>query len=167
MLLDKSQFGDYLKFVELELEYQKSLDQLEVKVDNSRDQIKTELEKYGYTPPKYFDLSDVKTYNAMMSVLNEQKEKRVAEADKMLKGLVGKNDLIKEKLAKHTNTLAMLKLDNTESVNISDILSIDEVEKRIKTSKADSDATGEYDKEVGKSYENNTNVFMPPYCAVY
>ena len=167
MMLDKSQFGDYLKFVEGELEYQKSLDQLVVKIDSARDQINTELAKYNYTPPEDFDLSDAKTYDEIISNMNMLKDERVKKANDMLRGLVGKNDMLKEKIAKNNNTLAMLKLDNNELVSISDMLSIDEVEKRIKTAQADSDTTGEYDKEVEKSYNNRASVFMTPYCAVY
>ena len=167
MILDKNQFGDYIKFVEGEMEYQKSLDQMEVKIDEARQKLITEFEKYGYTPPEKFDLADNATYKEILNRLNLEKESRVNKADKMLKGFVGKNDLLREKISKNNNTLAMLKMDNKELVSLSDMLSLDEVEKRLKTAQADGDTKGEYDKEVEKSYKENANNVMVPYCAVY
>ncbi|MBQ2810882.1 MAG: hypothetical protein IJF12_01800 [Alphaproteobacteria bacterium] len=167
MMLDKNQFGDYLKFVERELEFQKSLDQLKVKVDEAREKLREEFAKYGYTLPDEFDLSDDETYKDFAAKLNEAKDERVSKADTKLLSLVGKNDMLKERIAKTKNTMSLLKLDNDELINLSDMLSLDEVEKRIKTAKADNDTKGEYDKEVAKSYDNNSKGETIPYCAVY
>lgn len=167
VMLNKNQFGDYLKFVEQELEFQKSLEQLDVKVENARNTLKEEFSKFNYTPEEKFDLSNSKTYNEIVQIMNQEKDKRVEDVSKKLKNYKAKNDLLKEKIEQLNNTLAMLKLDSKEQVNLSDSMSVDSLQKELKRAQADKDAMKGYDKEVEKSYDEKTDGYMAPYCAVY
>ncbi len=167
MMHNRNQFGDYLKFIEAEMEFQKSLDQLDVKIESARNKLKDEFAKFDYIPAEDFDLSDAATFKEIVARLNEEKDKRVNEVAEKLDGFVGKNDTLAEKIEKLNNTLSLLKRDNNELVSLSDSMSLDSLEEQIKREQADRDAQGGYDKEVEKTYSNNSQGYLAPYCAVY
>ncbi len=167
VMLDRNQFGDYLKFVEQELEYQKGLEQLSVKVEKARSSLKEEFAKFNYTPKPDFDLSDIVTYAEIVKVMNVEKDNRVKEADKKLKGIKGKNELLQEKIEQLNNTLLLLKLDSQEQISLSESVSVDSLMKELVRAQTDKDAMKGYDKEVEKSYNEKSDGFMAPYCAVY
>ena len=58
-------------------------------------------------------------------------------------------------------------MDTQEQVILSDSMSLENLEQKIKSAQADGDVMGEHDKQAEKTYEANAKKYPLPYCAVY
>ena len=169
-VFNKNQIGNFLGFVELEMEYQKTLNELDVKVQEARETLKGEFAKFDYVPPENFDLSDEKTYIEILVAIDNGKTKLFNEACPTVNSIKSspKNDMIEEKIAVLDNVCKILKQDSDELVKLTDNMKPDkELEEIIKREKTDRAAQSEYDKEAEESHKKNLNEFVEPYCAVY
>ncbi len=197
MVLARNQFGDFLTFVEYETEYQKALNDFEIKLDESRQQLLDVVSAYEEFDIKVlcdvemaakvktsedadiesvcrsrpylmkFDLANADTYKAFIKELNKVKENRIKDVENGLEKLKGSNEALTESIDYIKNTLELLKKDKDELVNISEGMSLKELETNIKRSQADKDAQDEYEKEVEKSYKEKEDGIITPYCAIY
>ena len=176
MIFDRNQFGDLLKFVEGEMEYQKNLDQLDVKVDSTRESLNETFAKFGFVPedPEY-DLSEQEVSDGFIAELKTIKDNKVKEAEAMLANVqeMLKNvddinsSMIYESLERIDNLLAMLKEDVGALVNISENMTLEELQEAIARADTDKATLGEYDERVESSYTDQEENYMSPYCAVY
>lgn len=197
MVLARNQLGDFLTLVEYETEYQKALNDFEVKLDESRQQLLDVVSAYEEFDIKVlcdvemaakvktpedadiesvcrsrpylmeFDLANADTYKAFIKELNKVKENRIKEVENGLEKLKGDNEALAESIDYLKNTLELLKKDKDELVSISEGMSLKELETNIKRGQADKDAQDEYEKEVDKSYKEKEDGIITPYCAVY
>jgi hypothetical protein len=167
-LLDRNQFGDFLDFVEMETLYQKAVEELEVKIDETRQKLIETFQEYGYDLPEDFDLADQATYDDLMNKLDERKNKLVDYALTLLSSVSSQQDPIKEKVAQAENQIKLLQTDSDEVLQISILDTAgSEFEERIKTAKVDQNAMDKYDEEAQAAHEKLLNNFKEPYCAVY
>ncbi len=167
-LLRRNQFGDFLKFVEVESVYQAAIDKLEVKVGEMRQKLQTEFDKIDYKPAEDFDLADDKTYDEISSVLDEAKNKKLQEAIATAAQIQPSNDVLKDKLTRINNVISALQLDNDEVVHLSDNMAGDsELSEKIKRAGTDREVMNKYEEEARQEFEKNMNSFDEPYCAVY
>ncbi len=167
-LLTRNQFGNFLDFIEQEMLYQDNLDQLDVKVENTRQKIKEQLEDVEYKPAEDFDLSDDDTYNEIMSALDSAKNDYVEESVNIIQSIQPLNDVLEEKLTKVDNIAGALQMDSDELVQLNDNMAGDsELAEKIKSKQADNAARDEYDKEAQDVFGDNLNNFEEPYCIVY
>lgn len=167
-LLKRNQFGDFLKFVEIEMTYQKAMDKLNVKLDEIRGTITKELKKVGHELEEGFDLADEKTYNDLMQKLDEHKNKVLAHAISQLSQINPKNDSMQERADKLQNLLKALQMDSDEMVSISDNVSADStLSEKIKRAVTDRAVKDKYKEEADDAFEKQLNNFDEPYCAVY
>ncbi len=174
--LNRNQFGNFIDFVEHEMVYQKSLDQLDIEINNARKSILETVNLFEdfnldilYTDPENinFDLSDEKTYTALMDELNKEKNERLKLINEQFKDIKGLNESLVSKANELKNAVALLETDKDELVNISRNMSLEELQERITQSQSDNSVQNEYEKEVDKSYQNKSLYSMLPYCAVY
>ena len=167
-LYTKNQIGDYLGFVEYEEEYQKTLDQLGLKVDESRASLIEELAKFGYTPKEDFDLAKDADYEEVKKVINDAKDDLVKVTCGAIKSINSKNEVLQEQLTKLRGVCAALEQDKDEMVSLTDNMSGgDELEEKIKTEKTDREAQAKHDAEVEKSHQDKLADFPIPYYAAY
>lgn len=164
-LLTRNVFGDYLNFVDMETSYQDAEDELEVKMNETREFLIAKFADIGYVPPADFDLSDENTYNTIAKALTERKNAYVAEGAQQIQNIQPLNDLLEEKIKKVKNILGALQMDNEELVDLDDNTAPDaELSEKIKTARADNEAHSKYNEEAEKEFQNNMNNFEEPYC---
>ena len=168
-IFTQNQIGDFLGYVELEMEYQKTMNELKVKVEEARETLKTEFAKFNYVPKEDFDLSDEKTYKEILDAIDNGKNDFVKEACPRVRAVNTKNiDVLVEKVERLNNVCEILKQDSDELVKLTDnMVPGAELSQNIKTEKADRAAQKEYDKEAEEAHRKNLSEFKTPYCAVY
>lgn len=167
-LYNKNQIGDYLGFVEYEQEYQKTLDQLNVKVNEARDDIIAELEEFDYTPKVGFDLSVDKDYQEVEQHIEKAKNDIVKRTCSVVKSMNPNNDILREQLAKLKGVCDALEQDKEELVSLSDNMSGGaELEEKIKTERTDRAAQKAHDDEVAAAHEEKLSDFPAPYYSSY
>lgn len=167
-LLTRNQFGNFLDFVEQEMNYQDNMDKLEVKLDETRQKIKEQLAEINYVPEEKFDLSEDAIYNEIMEKLENYKNQNIENAVGMMQSITASGDLVEEKVEKINNLVSALQMDNEEYVQLNDNTSADSsLSEEIKRKKTDGAVRDEYDKEGEDVHENNLNSFEEPYCANY
>ncbi len=191
-MLGRDQIGDYLQFVDQERTYQLSMAKLKVKVDEGRRSIEDVLAKidcsykpketgyitYGEAKTKIVSaeyIADKETFESIAKCLDDGKNMFLSEAQNLLKQLPEfkpveeapeYTNLINRK-KKIENLLDILQTDFDELVLISDNLTKQEVEDKIKTKKADKDVVAKYEAEAQKEFENNKKKMAVPYRAKY
>lgn len=164
-LFTRNVFGDYLNFVEMETHYQDSVDELEVKMNETREFLIKKFADIGYTPPADFDLSDEGTFNTISTALDSRKNTLTAEGAKQIAEVKPLNDALEEKIKKVKNIMGSLQMDNEELVDLDDNSEPNsELSEKIKTARVDEKARSKYEEEAEKEFQNNLNNFEEPYC---
>lgn len=164
-LLTRNVFGDYLNFVDMESTYQDAEDELEVKMNETREFLTAKFADIGYIPPADFDLSDEDTYNAIAKGLVERKNALAADGAQQIQKIKPLNEALEEKIKKVKNMLGSLQMDNEELVDLDDNTEPNsELSEKIKTARADAAAHNKYGEEAEKEFQNNMNNFEEPYC---
>ena len=167
-LLNRNQFGDYLRYVEMEETYQKTLDELDVELDSAREKIKEKLAKINYTPEEGFDLADDKTYNDILSRLDKAKNDIVNKVAGKINAMTPQNEVMEDNVNKLKNMLGTLQTDKDEVLQLDDNQKPNkDFEEKIKSETVDSEALSRYDEETKKRMEDEINNFGIPYCASY
>ena len=167
-LLNRNQFGDYLNFVELEENYQNALDELYVKLDETRESLKKSLAQIDYVPEDDFDLADDATYNEIMNKLESAKNGIIAEVAPKIGTITPANEGLEENIEKLNNLVGALQLDKDEVVSLSDNMKGDsELSQKIKSQTVDNEAMSRYNKEAEDALEKEINNFGSPYCASF
>lgn len=167
-LLDRNQFGNYLTFVEMESVYQNGIDELDVKLDESREKINEQLSKVGHQLKKGFDLADDETYDAIMKLLDQHKNKVMNAAINDVNQISAENDYLKERKDKLLNLIKAMQMDSDELLQISDNVTADEAfAEQIKQKQTDQKVMGKFKEEAQAEFEKQLESFEEPYCAVY
>ena len=165
-LLVRNQFGDYLNFVELVENYKKVLDEMEVKLDETRESIKKSLKVINYEPPADFDLADKATYDEIMKKLETAKNGLIEEVVPKIKTMHQGNEGMDENIQKLKDMVSALQLDKDEVVSLSDNMKGDsELAEKIKSKMADIEIVNRYNKEAETAAEKEIRNFGTPYCA--
>ncbi|HCU58988.1 MAG TPA: hypothetical protein DIC64_03305 [Alphaproteobacteria bacterium] len=185
-MLARNQIGDYLQFMDLEQTYKTQINQLKVKVDESKRSIGGVLEKV-YCPYKKKEvgyikeadmrskivsteyIADEETYQAIAKCLDEGKNMFIKEALALLAELpTNLSDYIVERKEKLDNMIKALQMDNEELVQLSDNTEAnDELAQDIKSKRTDGSVVGRYDEEAQSEFEKNMDQFEEPYLAKY
>jgi len=185
-MLARDQVGDYLQFVDLEQTYQTLLSQLQVKINESRQNIESVLEKVscpytkkvtGYIKEGEIQskivsteyIADEETYEAVSKCLDEGKNMFIKEALGLMNKLPSElGEYVSERKAKTDNMLRALEMDSNEVVQLSDNTQADaELAQEIKAKTADRAVVDRYGEEAQAEFEKNLEQFEKPYLAVY
>lgn len=167
-LLTRNQFGDYLNYVELETSYQETLNELGVKLEETRQSLKEQLAKIGYEPEQDFDLADEDTYREILEKLESAKNQIVAQAHPQISKLEPANEALEENIIKLNNMIGALELDKDEVVMLSDNMKPDTaLSEKIKSKTVDAEALNRYNQEAQEAMKKEIESFGTPYCATF
>ena len=185
-LLTRNQVGDYLMFVDIERIYQTNLDQLKVKMDETRKKIEEVLEdaycqyvpkETGYLNDKDAStkivstefISDEETYQAILKCLDEGKNLFVSKAEELEGRLPSElRGIARERKEKTDRMKEALQKDYDEFVSLSDNTEPDEaLDSQIKQKRADRAAVDRYGSEAEAEFERQLEQFEEPFAANY
>lgn len=164
----RNQFGNFLEFTETEQTYQQALDDLQPKVQEVRETLKTSFEKFGIKIADDIDLADQKTYDNLELQLEKKKLEYLGKATPLMSAIRSNNEFVDEKVRSVDNLYKSLITDSEELVQISNATKPDtELSSQIKQARADQEASGRYKEEANKAIEKQLKSFPMPYQAVY
>ena len=174
VFMDKNQLGDYLNFVELEIEVADSMVELNEKVIEVKDSLASVFYETEYQMEEDFSLLKEEDYNKAAEVLKEQKGMYLKMAKDDLSSAYAtkdgkplKSDYIKDKLAKLQHRIDALERDSNEVVNITGEEDLDELDQKILNEGADTSIVNEYETEGGSSYDEQMKKLQEPLCTSY
>ncbi len=177
--LARTQIGDVLQFVDMEQTYQKSLDQLKVKIDETRHTIDEYIEKLfckftkkdtDYLRPGEESsrivssefIADDETYEAISQCLDEGKNKYIQAALDFQNELPVLTDDIKEIKKKSDDMILCMQKDNEELVILSDNTQPStELDEQIKSERVNGQVSGKYRQEADKQANKDQLIPLP------
>lgn len=166
---DTNQFGDFLSFVEIEMTYRQTLEELKVNVEDAKKTLFDALAKVGFTPTDDFNLAKEADYNLAKSNLKRLKNNLVEEGFNGIAGVnyIG-NEIVEERLNKIKSIFTALRKDKDELINLSEVSPSDsELDEMIKTEEVNQKVVGEYKKKADEEFKKQLENFIRPFCAAY
>ena len=185
-LMARNQFGDYLKFVDVEKAYQAKMYQLEVQIDESRQQIEEVLKEadchYSLKPTGYISdvraqtevastefIADEQTYQTVAKCLKNGKNNFIAQAVKVENTLpTTLTEGVQERKDKVDRMRQVMEMDKEEWVLLSDNTEPDAaLNEQIKQKQVDSQVVDTYGEDAQSEFEKQLNEFEVPFLARY
>lgn len=166
---DTNQFGDFLNFVELEMTYRQTMEELSAGIEEAKATLNEALQKVGFSPSEQFNLSTAADFELARSNLDRAKNRlvndafsRIAEVD------VTDNEVVEERLNNIKSIFTALRKDKDELIALSEVSPSDsELDEQIKTEEVNQSVVGEYGKKADEEFQKQLNSFKRPYCAAY
>ncbi len=164
-----NQIGDFLDYVEVEMAYRQSLEELKANLDEANELLKEQLIKAGFTPTADFDIAADDDYELAVSNLDKKKNELVEEAFSGISGVnAADNEVVEERLNKIKRIFTALRKDKDELLPLNENSPSDsELDEQIKTEEVNKSVIGEYDKKVEEEFQKQLNNFKLPFCAAY
>lgn len=166
---DMNQFGDFLNFVEIEMTYRQTLEELKVNMDDAKKTLFEALEKVGFTPSDNFNMANENDYNLAKNNLKRLKNNLVKDGFTGISEVnyVG-NEVVEERLNKIKSIFTALRKDKDELLNLSEVSPSDsELDEMIKTEEVNQKVVGEYNKKADEEFKKQLENFIRPFCAAY
>ena len=168
-VFDENQIGNFLKFMEIESELRQNVDEMAAKIQEAREDLRTQLIEAGFTPAQDFDLADETQYNEIRDSLDSLKNSKVSSGLEQISAVNNPTDsFIDARLEKLQNIFTALTKDKNELISLSTSTAADStLDEQIKSEEVNQEVAGKYQEEADKTLENQLNGFDTPYCAVY
>ena len=165
----ENQIGNFLKFMEIESELRQNVDEMAAKIQEAREDLRTQLIEAGFTPAQDFDLADETQYNEIRDSLDSLKNSKVSSGLEQISAVNNPTDsFIDARLEKLQNIFTALTKDKNELINLSTSTAADStLDEQIKSEEVNQEVAGKYQEEADKTLEDQLNGFDTPYCAVY
>lgn len=165
----KNQIGDFLEFMDMEQEAKQKLDEMENKIQETKEELIEELSNAGFSVSEDLDLTDEKEYTSIVEKLDELKATWIKSAEEDLSKIKTQgNVVVEDRLAILRNLLLALQLDNKELLTISEATQADSsFEEDLKEEETNRAAANEYQKQADEEFEKQMNTLPAPYCATY
>ena len=165
----ENQIGNFLKFMEIESELRQNVDEMAAKIQEAREDLRTQLIEAGFTPAQDFDLADETQYNEIRDSLDSLKNSKVSSGLEQISAVSNPTDsFIDARLEKLQNIFTALTKDKNELISLSTSTAADStLDEQIKSEEVNQEVAGKYQEEADKTLEDQLNGFDTPYCAVY
>ena len=165
----ENQIGNFLRFVDMEMEYRQILEELSAKIEETKADLFAEFKEAGFTPSEDFDLSNEEDYKQARETLDGLKNNNITAAEEMLEDIANpENDVVNDRKIRVENVINALKQDETELLSLSeDDAPGSTLDERLKTEQANQETAQKYQEEADKAFEDMLNNFPAPYCASY
>ena len=168
-LFDHNQIGNFLYFVETEQAYRQTKDEVEVAINDLRNELVTRLESMGLEVSPNINLANQSEYDALLNQLERIKNKNVSEGTGLIKNVVVENnEIVEDRLNRLKNVYIALQKDKNELISLSDATdSGSALDEAIKSEEANQKVLGEYGSEAEQAFKDSLERFPRPYCATY
>jgi hypothetical protein len=168
-VFENNQIGNFLIFVELELEIRQQKDEMEMAINENRKLLIETLESLGYEVAPNINLANVSEYNEIVNMLDNSKNSNVSRAvSDMGMVIIENNEIVEERLNKLKNIFNALQKDKNELVSLSEVVdSGSALDEKITAEEVNLKTKEEYGKRAAEEWENNVKMFPRPYCASY
>ncbi len=163
-----NQIGDFLHFVDKEMEVKKNVDEIEANMTDFKKNLKETFEKVNFAIKDNVDFSDNNDYKYIANKLKEQKNVLMSRISKDLDSVVHDNNIVKERYEKVYNTYKALLQDNDARVNLTTNTEAGStLEQSIKTAKANEKVIEKSRKEGYDAIQKEIDNYEQPVCMPY
>lgn len=165
----KNQIGEFLQFAEREKDLRQQVEEMEKKIEETNQELITELTEAGFSPKEDFNILKDEDYEEAKEKLGTIKDEKIKEAEDLLSQVKTMDtEIVKTRVSTLKNLIDALKKDKNELLNISEATVADSsFDEELKAEEANQAVAEEYEKEAQKSLEDEINSYPIPYCAVY
>lgn len=166
---NENQIGNFLKFVEMEMEYRQILDELEVKIMELQEELKASFKEAGFAPAEDINLALDKDYDEARKALDSLKNSTLQSTTSGM-GEINNPEVpvVKERLELLRDINSALVKDKDELIPLSENSKGDsEFDERLKSEAVNKEAADKHQKEADETFEKELNNFEKPYCAAY
>ncbi len=164
----RNQIGDFLKFVENEKVQRENMEEYEQKYEAQLEEVKQQLEAYGFAPSESFDLINDEDYELAAEKLNEIKS-GVSSEVKISLAQVDQSDNapVQEKVGNFEKLISVMQQDKNAVMSVS-ITTADNnnIDADLKKAEADAELVDKYKNSLNDQADDYTDI-EEPYCANY
>ena len=163
-----NQIGDFLHFVDKEIEVKKNVDEIEANMDDFKTSVKEMFEKVNFALKDNVDFSNADDYKYIAQKLKEGKNTLMSRINKELTSIAHENSVVKERYEKVYNTYKALLQDNDTKVNLTtNTVAGSTLEQSIKTAKANEKVIEKSRKEGYDAIQKEIDNYEQPVCMPY